>query len=275
MDVKHGLELYEEVGKDLKFLSASSVRTKVMIGLNGGSCSLGDLREKLDLEAPPISRALNQFAKQNYVVKDRDLYFLSQTGKIIFRRLMESIRTIHVLKKFDSLWLNHDMKDIPVDLLRTIGNLENSELVESEPTDIFKPFDNYNNLLRKSNKIKGLSPIFRPNFLNLFRELIEKGDDVEFIFTGNILDKIVKNLDSESVIKMKEFISGDELKIWKINCDVKVAFTITEKFLSLGLFSSSGCYDPTRDLVSSDHDALKWGNDLFDYYKKKSERINF
>lgn len=35
MDVKHGLELYEEVGKDLKFLSASSVRTKVMIGLNG------------------------------------------------------------------------------------------------------------------------------------------------------------------------------------------------------------------------------------------------
>ena len=35
MDVKHGLELYEEVGKDLKFLSASSVRTKVLIGLNG------------------------------------------------------------------------------------------------------------------------------------------------------------------------------------------------------------------------------------------------
>lgn len=273
MDVQHSLELYEEVKEDLKFLSASTVRMKVMIGLNNNSCTLGDLREKLDLEAPPISRALNQLAKHEYVVKDGDLYFLSQTGKIVFKRLTESMRTIHVLNKFDKLWLNHDMKDIPPHLLRTIGNLENSKLVESEPTDIFKPFDTYKRLLLESNKIKGFSPIFRSDFTTLFQKLLERGADIEFIFTRSIMDKVIEQLDPKSFRDMKEFVSKDKLKIWEIDDDVKVAFTITEKFLSMGLFSSSEEYDSTKDLISSDYDALKWGNHLFNYYKKRSRSI--
>ena len=82
---------------------------------------------------------------------------------------------------------------------------------------------------------------------------------------------MLSTVDPECLPDLENYISMDNLKIWQIDNDVKIAFTVTDKFLSLGLFSSTGEYDSTKDLVSDDPDALAWGNRLFDYYKAKSE----
>ena len=62
------------------------------------------------------------------------------------------------------------------------------------------------------------------------------------------------------------------MKIYLID-ELKIAFTVTDTFLSLGLFTLDGRYDVTMDLVSEDKKALKWGLDLFEYFRKKSRRV--
>jgi predicted transcriptional regulator len=56
--------------------------------------------------------------------------------------------------------------------------------------------------------------------------------------------------------------------------DIKIAFTVTEKFLNFGLFSHDGMYDATMVLINYDKDAIQWGEELYEYYLKKAEIIN-
>jgi predicted transcriptional regulator len=273
MNVKNILEIYEVVSDDLKFLLTSGVRTKVIISLIDGPCNLGDLKKELNLDAASISHALKNLAERQFVVKMDNTYNLSQKGKIICIKLVDVIRTVYAVQGKEKLWLNHDIKNIPETLLSTLGDLSDSILVESEPTDLFKPFENYNNILLESDNIKGLSPIFRLDLVETIQKRVEDGANVELIFTDNVLNKLLSTLDPKCLPDLENYISMDNLKIWQIDNDVKIAFTVTDKFLSLGLFSSTGEYDSTKDLVSDDQDALAWGNRLFDYYKSKSELL--
>jgi predicted transcriptional regulator len=51
---------------------------------------------------------------------------------------------------------------------------------------------------------------------------------------------------------------------------MRTAFTVTDKFLSLGLYRTDGKYDFGTDLVSEGPAAIEWGNALFEYYWHRS-----
>jgi predicted transcriptional regulator len=61
--------------------------------------------------------------------------------------------------------------------------------------------------------------------------------------------------------------------MWVLNEEVKIGFTVTDKYLSLGLYTKEGGYDLSRDLISENQDAILWANKLFDYYLKKADKI--
>jgi predicted transcriptional regulator len=61
--------------------------------------------------------------------------------------------------------------------------------------------------------------------------------------------------------------------LYILDGDIKFAFVVTNKFLSLSLFFKNGIFDAQRDLISLDKSALKWGEALFNYYKERSEEI--
>jgi predicted transcriptional regulator len=61
----------------------------------------------------------------------------------------------------------------------------------------------------------------------------------------------------------------------RVRDSLKIALTVTERFLSLGLFAVDGTYDYSADLMSSHPQALEWGKRLFEYYHASSERVKF
>ncbi|NIP67320.1 DUF1724 domain-containing protein [Candidatus Bathyarchaeota archaeon] len=52
-----------------------------------------------------------------------------------------------------------------------------------------------------------------------------------------------------------------------------MAFTVSDHFLSLGLFSIDGNYDVYNDLISTDESAIRWGRELYGYFKKDCKKI--
>jgi predicted transcriptional regulator len=98
---------------------------------------------------------------------------------------------------------------------------------------------------------------------------VRNGAKVELILTPKILDIVYR----EHYHLLSEVKSSGHFKLYKIDGDVKVAFTVTDKLISLGLFGQDGTYDMLSDLFCYGEKAKNWGMELFEYYKNLSEPV--
>jgi predicted transcriptional regulator len=268
------LNFYEEVKDDLKFLNTSSVRIKIMLILSEGPKKTKDLRELMGIQSSTILHGITELEKQNLVSRKGDDFYLSELGEITALKLTDMIRTSISLKKFQKLWLNHEIDVIPHELLMEIGDLRNSKLIEAEYDDIAKTHGIHARIILNAGKLKGVSPIFYSDYIESFEVILNKNIDVELILTEDVLKKTIESHDPENLENLNKLISGNQLKIWEIKEDVKTAFTVTDKAITFGLFSKNGKYDSTRLLVSDHKDAIGWCSKLFDYYLKRAQKVD-
>lgn len=153
--------------------------------------------------------------------------------------------------------------------MEKIGCLKDSELYTDTEVDIFKVHSNFINLLKDAKEIKGVSPIFVPEFTSLFEELIlKKNVNVNLIIKKDIQKKI----DSEIMQKLLD-INNPSFNLYVLEDDIKAAFTVTDYFLSVGFFRLDGVYDYSNDLINYNEKAIAWGNELFKYYVRRATKI--
>ena len=256
----------------MRYTSSSSVRVKLLICLNEGLHTMGELKKESGINASTISNNLSNLEKKKITTKKGEKYYLSPLGKIITLNLIENIKTSASVSKFKKLWIGHNINSIPEDLIKTIGDLENSTLIETESGEMFKTHETFEKIISQSKYIKGVSPIFRFNYIDLFKQMVFNGINVELILTQDIVGQTMDGIDPENSKQLQEFMLQEKVKLWVINDDINIAFTVTDKYLSLGLFHENGDYDNTRDLISDD-DAVAWGNKLFEYYRDQAEKF--
>ena len=271
MDTIDTLNNYDDIKEHIKFFTTSSVRTNIILSLNRGNKDLNGIKAELNLESSAALHALKKLENQNIIVKKEDKYSLSSFGKIYAIKSESLFKSFYAIKKCKKIWLDHWINGIPNELIKEMGCLRNSFLVESTPTDIIKPHSHYAELISKSHKIKGVSPIFYYPYIDLYRKVLKQNADLELVLTPLILDK---TSETAGVEILKKAITSKGLKLYKIDEDIKIVFTVTENFLSIGLFSIEGLYDATINLISHDADAIAWGNKLFEYYHQKAEKVN-
>jgi len=266
-------DFYEEIKDDLKFYGISSVRMKIMMGLVDGPKKTRQLRELTGIQSSTILHGISELEKQKVVYRDRDIYYLSEIGQILAPKLIDLVKTVVALKKYEKLWLNHKIDDIPMDFLRNISSLSNSQLIEADNTDVFKTYGEFNDRLHQSKNIKGLSTIFHPDFTEIFLDILDKEVEVELILSDAVLKKTIRSFNPMNLTDFLKFSSSGNLNLWVLKEEVEIAFTVTDKFLSLGLYKYNGVYDASKDLISEDPGASLWGNKLFDHYREKSDKI--
>ena len=263
---KKGVRFENDIAsRCVKLVACSDLRRNIISMLLEGKKPLSEIRERLEIRSSTAIHALRELERDNIVLQheDRD-YGLTSIGKIIAKKVIDLTNTAEALKKHEEFWLNHDLTAIPEELLYRIGELKDSHLLKIDPLSL--PHKYFTELLARSTCIKGVSPIFFEDYPHVFAQLIEKGTSVELILTESVFKKVVETVGEDVIKKVKN------LKIYLID-ELKIAFTVTDTFLSLGLFTLDGRYDVTMDLVSEDKKAMKWGLDLFEYFRKKSRRV--
>ena len=250
----------------LSLAVCSALRRGILICLKEGKKPLRDLRAELGVSSTTAIHALRELEKNNLVFQDEDRdYALTKIGEIIALKLVDFVEAIDVLKKHERFWLEHDLSGIPPHLLEKIGWLQDSTLIEAPVTDIFKVDSIYIELLKIVREVRGISSIFDPSHPKIFGKLLRRGVDIQLILTKEILEKTIETSNAE-------IIQSKNLVIYTLKSPLKIGITVTDKFLSLGLYHVDGPYDYSRDLLGYDKRAIDWGNELFEYYRKRAEK---
>ena len=249
----------------------SDLRKKIIIRLYNGKKPLGHLRDDLKINSTTAIHALKELEKYNITFQDSDKnYSLTNIGRVIAVKLLDFSDVAEVLEKHKGFWLEHDLSGIPEHLIEKIGWLKDSELIKDTDTEIFKAHTNYINLLTNAKQIRGVSSIYIPDFELIYKELATEMIDVHLILSKDVIAKIDK-----TILNQINIGSNSNFNLSVMNINLKAAISVTDYFLSLGLFRLDGTYDYSNDLISYSKEAITWGNEFFDHYARLSERVLF
>lgn len=133
----------------------------------------------------------------------------------------------------------------------------------SDPADVLKPHRIFSEYILRSREIYGVSPLIYPDYPRLFAGIIKSATIISLVVTEEIFDAI-------SEYPLEEY---ENLEIYVIDRNPKIAATVTDTFLSIGFFYRSGIYDFSRDLVATSPSALKFGRDLVEYYRRHARNV--
>ncbi len=265
--------VYEEVEDILKFITTSGVRIKMMMSLMEKPKTSSQLRDEFGIGTSTIIHAARDLERENILIEKSDGYHLTNIGRIFSTKLLDFVKLLAVTRKNIDFWLSHDIEGIPYEFLQRLGELQDLKLIKSSATNILQTLSFYLKIVSKTKDLKGVSPIFVTDYAKIIKKILKRGAKVELVITKEILQPVIesyrKGIDKEVLEKVRK----GNLKVWMTDETVKIAMTVTESFVSIGLFNLDGTYDFTQDLVSYDKEAIKWGRELFEYYKSRAREV--
>jgi predicted transcriptional regulator len=261
-------DYYDLAEDQLKAFTRSAVRTKIMLRLKDGGMTAGDLGEDLNMRTSTILHTIKEMIEDDIVMKEGTRYSLTNVGRTQTILLDELVAAIVLLKQHKEYWLNHDMRGIPDHLLAKIGMITHSKMITSDPTAPLSALNNFVKEIYKSNYICGVSSFIAPGFAEMINDSAKRGARIELILTQELYEIILK-YQAELLASLQGFRN---LSIYTIESNINIGFTVTESILALALCRNDGKIDLGSEIICTGNYAVWWGNELFKYYKGRSEK---
>lgn len=254
----------------LELIFLSDKRKEIILFLHSGPKTIDKIKKYLNASAVAVLPQLKKLREASLVFKTEDVYILSPLGIAIAGRMQEMVSLLNVFDYCYEYWANHAIECIPTSLRSRIGALENCTF--SEPPDrthLFEPHREFVENLAISRRINGIASIFHPLYPSFFLTLATNGVDISLLVTRSVYERMKDEYRTE----FREFLNFENACFYV--CDEKIEFShvVTDRFLSLSLPFSDGIFDHKQDVMCFDPIALQWGEDLFAYYRDRSEKI--
>lgn len=254
----------------LSIISSSDKRKKIfLLLLQDGPKTLGDLRRTLTFTSTAMLPQIGILKERNLVKQDGRKYALTEIGQVIAKRLESLVKTVEAVEKHEEFLREHDIGDIPSHLLMRISELYDTQIIESSTEELFEPNKESLENILNSKRIMGISPIVHPAHPEFYLQLLERGTEVSLILTRKAFDKIEKEY-NDQLARGLSFKNGS---LYISEKDINIVCIATDVFFSISLFFKNGVFDPRKDLISFNKSAILWGEELFNYYKERSVKI--
>jgi predicted transcriptional regulator len=174
-----------------------------------------------------------------------------------------------VFDNHKQFWEEHDLSVLPDEILLTISDLGNYRILENPDEHIFD-INPFLSNIAQAKKIIGISHTVHPKFPDFFLSLAKNGVPSSLIVTPGVFT-IVKQKYHDL---LEEWLRIDTSELYVSKNDIKFSFVVTDSFFSISLFFNNGVFDAKHDVVSYDPSARGWGERIFSYYRKYSEKID-
>ena len=211
-------------------------------------------------------------------------------GTVIATNVQFLLNTLNVYEENRDFWSEHDLSSIPFYLLTRIGELGRCRVLKSDLSHIFKVQKDIVKCMLSSSRIMVFVSAIHPAYHLACLEFIEKKIDFTIILTQSVFESIQAEclpksdtvFSDISVLKMglpeykkeiQRFLDCENSHFFVSDGEKKpMMLIVTDKIFALSLLDKHGRVDRNY-IVSFDKGALKWGEELFAYYKKNSRPI--
>ncbi|MDI9395570.1 MAG: DUF1724 domain-containing protein [Euryarchaeota archaeon] len=269
----NSFEIYKKRRDDVQTIYRSRLLTEILLSLNEDSRKLSQLREITGSTSQALIPKLRKLEADHLIETKGHEYFLTSAGKIVASGIAGSFVTFWTINKFKHFWIRHYIEGIPSPLLKEIGCLYDSEVLEDRGMEILNVYNNKLKMIKEADHIYGISSVVTEEYADSISERVKEGVPVELIVPLHIAEKLKQSLYLKKIEALKNY---ENFKLMAMNEDIKVGFIVTDKRLALSLYKKEGIeYDISTGLFSSDSKAIEWGERLFWYCKGKTALTKF
>ncbi len=251
------LDSYNAISEDVKFVSNSLIRLKVLKALYENPSNMKDLSIGTKLGYSSISGILHGLELKNMAYRKSNKYYLVNLVKLQIRNLLEFSVTVNLLEEIFNIVEGHDISKIPKKSVEDMHLLGDCELVESDCVDMDKVFNFIDDTLAQAKSTRAILPIYHESINYRLNDLAVKGKFVEIIVSKSVFDVYGRN----SKVRNLSFFNDEN----------NFLLIVTNERMLFGLFRENGFFDQNRLMVSDSQDSLKWANNLFMYFKKRNK----
>lgn len=256
---KKYLKNYESVSEEIKYLTNSVVRLKILASLYEKPKNMKDVNSITGLSYSSISSNMHVLELKGHIYRKSNKYFLSDSVKLKIENIMEFKQVIDLLKDFFNILDKHLVGMIPIESVAELYLLGKANLIEADEVDAYRMYNYIENSLTIANDVKCVLPFYYENFNKKLNKIVKNGGDVEAI----VSHKALSIFDEKSRIKKLSTFKGNH----------NFLLICTDDMMILGLFKENGYFDQNRLLTSKNPNSIKWAENLFENFKKLNKWV--
>lgn len=247
------LKSYKSISDEIKHLTNSLVRLKILACLNEMPQNMKDLNDLTGLSYSSISSNMHNLELNDYIYRESNKYYLSNSVKLKIENLLEFNEVINLLSEFFNILDKHQIEMIPDQSVAELYLLGKATLIEADDVDVYRMYNYIENSLTLANEVKCILPFYYENFNKKLNALVEINKDIEAMIPNSLL----KTFEEKSRIKKLSTFKGKN----------NFLLICTDDVMILGLFRQNGHFDQNRLLTSKDSNSIKWAENLFKNFK--------
>jgi len=273
---------------DAIFLSEKRKNLLLLLKEEGPKSS-EEIKNAFDFPWKSMIPQIKKLVDMGLVIQTDGVYSLSEMGTVIATNVKFLLNTLKIYEENRDFWSEHDLSSIPFHLLTRIGELGQCNILKSDLSHIFKVQEDIVKCMLGSSRIMVFISAIHPAYHLLGLEFLKKGIEVTIILTESVFESIqneclpqsTTSFSDSSVLKLdlpeykKEvqfFLDCENSHFFVSDGEKKpMMLVVTDKIFALSLLDKNNRIDRNY-IVSFEPGALKWGEELFAYYKQNSRQ---
>ena len=266
------IKIYEKHQKLIHSLYNSRLKIQILLTLFHRTASLSRLRDVTGSTSQALIPKIRSLENQGLVAVSNHEYRLTPLGGVVAMNVERFVQLVGGIDRHHTFFTDHDLSDLPEAFLLNIGDLYNAEPKQDTTTDMFYVYSHYLEILKDAEYIHGISSVASPGLARFIAEKVVTGIPVELVVNHEVVQLLTTEPYASNMLELAEYTN---FCVWVTAEKLRVGLTVTDKYLSLGLFKKdTNLYDSSSDLFSSDPSAVEWGERLFRYYKERSAQLD-
>ena len=247
----------------LDLILLSEKRKNVLLLLLEGPKDIETIKKALSASATAVQPQVKKLKEQHLVVQEKNLYRLSEIGRVVAEKMKPLVDTLAVLEENVDYWADREMNEIPDFLLRRIYELGHCTIIEPQIDHVFEMIPEYVKNVRLAKKLDAVLPSF-------YMEIAEKGIPISLVLPKSVLKRWVEDYREQT----EQYLKKENAKLFTCtDCERIPAITATDSFMAMALFPKSTVFD-RKYVICFEPGSLVWGKELYNYYEQRSEQIN-
>lgn len=255
----------------LDLILFSEKRKDFLLLLKEGPKDIEEILEKLRVPRTALLPQIKKLKEEDLVIHEEGMYRLSTIGEIVVEKMQALLETLSVFEKNEEFWADRKLAPIPPQLIKRISELGDYRVIEPDLSHTFDLNPEFVKYLSNSSCIHMFFSYFHPQFPAFFLNLAKKGVEISLVLSEAVYSRLVEDFKEEG----KEFLRMENASLYILErkgVEIPALITAANRIMILGLFNESGRFD-RQYVISFESRAIKWGEELFEYYRDMSREI--